>query len=80
MERGRDEGQTAMSGDDVTLKQFPYDLKAEATASGYRIHGHVYGDAMDQVVIDLASMISKAVTQFEKESLPLAVNASRVAK
>lgn len=67
-----------MSGDDVTLKQFPYDLKAEATASGYRIHGHVYGEVMDDVVIDLASMISKAVTQFEKEGLPLAVNAARV--
>lgn len=66
--------------DDVTLKQFPYDLKAEATATGYRIHGHVYGEIMDDVVTDLASMISKAVTQFEKEGLSLAVNAARIAK
>lgn len=69
-----------MSGDDTIVKQFPYDIKAEATANGYRIHAHVYSDVMDQAVIDLASMISKTITQFEKESLPLAVNSARIPK
>lgn len=66
--------------EEVAIKQFPYDIKAEATANGYRIHAHVYSDVMDQAVIDIASMISKAITQFEKEGLPLAVNAARVPK
>ena len=64
--------------DDQIVKQFPYDLKAEATATGYRIHAHVYGEVMDDVVIDLAEMVSKTITEFERKGLQLAVNASRV--
>lgn len=60
--------------DETTIKQYPFDLKAEATAQGYRIHGHVYSDSMDDAVSDLASMISKAITEFEKEGLPLMNN------
>lgn len=66
--------------DDTVLKQFPYDLKAEATATGYRIHGHVYSDTMDSAVTDLAKMIDRAITEFEKYRLPLAVNALKVVK
>jgi hypothetical protein len=66
--------------DDTVVKQYPYDLKAEATAQGYRIHGHVYSDSMDDAVTDLANMISKAITQFEKEGLPLVANAVPVVK
>jgi len=61
--------------DETIVKQFPFDLKAEATAQGYRIHGHVYSDNMEDAVVSLASMISKAIIQFEKEKLPLVVNA-----
>ena len=61
--------------DDTVVKQFPFDLKAEATAQGYRIHGHVYSDSMDDAVSDLAKMISMAITEFEAKGLPLVANA-----
>ncbi len=64
--------------DDTTVKQYPFDLKAEATAQGYRIHGHVYSDTMDDAVSDLAEMISKAITEFERLGLPLVANAQKV--
>lgn len=67
-----------MSNDDQVIKQYPFDLKAEATAQGYRIHGHVYSDTMDDAVTDLANMISKAITEFEAKGLPLVANAPRV--
>ena len=41
--------------DETTIKQYPFDLKAEATAAGYRIHGHVYSDSMDDAVTPLIS-------------------------
>jgi hypothetical protein len=62
--------------DEPTIKQYPFDLKAEATAQGYRIHGHVYSDSMDDAVSDLTKMISKAITEFEREGLPLVANAA----
>jgi len=64
--------------DDTTVKQYPFDLKAEATAQGYRIHGHVYSDSMDDAVTDLAKMIDRAVTEFERLKLPLVANAPKV--
>ena len=64
-----------MSNDDTVVKQFPFDLKAEATAQGYRIHGHVYSDSMEDAVTDLAKMISMAITEFEAKELPLVANA-----
>jgi hypothetical protein len=74
---GRCGGQV-MSNDDQVIKQYPFDLKAEATANGYRIHGHVYADTMDDAVTDLANMISKAITEFERIGLPLMANAQKV--
>ena len=63
-----------MSNDDTVVKQFPYDLKAEATTAGYRISGHVYGEDKDQVVKDLTRIVSMGITEFERKGLPLAVN------
>jgi len=60
--------------DDTVVKQFPYDLKAEATTNGYRISGHVYGEDADQVVKDLTRIVSMGITEFESKRLPLAVN------
>ncbi len=60
--------------DDTTVKQFPYDLKAEATTNGYRISGHCYGEDKDQVVKDLVRIVSMGITEFERKQLPLAVN------
>jgi hypothetical protein len=67
-----------MSDDQVTIKQYPYDLKAEATAQGYRIHCHVYGESVDGVVTDLARMIRMAINEFEFKGLPLVANAPKV--
>ena len=64
--------------DDTVVRQFPFDLKAEATAQGYRIHGHVYSDSMDDAVSSLAKMIDRAVTEFERLKLPLVANAPKV--
>ncbi len=64
--------------DETTVKQYPFDLKAESTANGYRIHGHIYSDTMDDAVSDLAEMISKAITEFERLGLPLVANAQKV--
>ena len=64
------------NNDEVTVRQFPFDLKAEATAQGYRIHGHVYSDSMDDAVTDLAKMIDRAITEFERLGLPLVANAT----
>jgi hypothetical protein len=60
--------------DGEILKQYPFDLKAEATAQGYRIHGHVYSDSMEDAVTDLAKMISMAITEFEIKNIPLVAN------
>jgi len=60
--------------DETVVKQFPYDLKAEATTAGYRISGHVYGEDKDQVVKDLTRIVSMGITEFERKGLPLAVN------
>jgi len=60
--------------DDAIVKQFPFDLKAEATTNGYRISGHVYGEDPDQVVKDLTRIVSMGITEFERKGLPLAVN------
>jgi hypothetical protein len=60
--------------DETVVKQFPYDLKAEATTNGYRISGHVYGEDADQVVKDLTRIVSMGITEFERKGLPLAVN------
>jgi len=60
--------------DDTIVKQFPYDLKAEATTNGYRISGHVYGEVADDVVKDLTRIVSMGITEFERKGLPLAVN------
>lgn len=60
--------------DETTIKQYPYDLKAEATTAGYRISGHVYGEDKDQVVKDLTRLVSMGITEFEGKRLPLAVN------
>jgi hypothetical protein len=65
------------NNDEVTVRQFPFDLKAEATAQGYRIHGHVYSDSMDDAVTDLAKMIDRAITEFERLGLPLVANATK---
>lgn len=67
-----------MSNDDQVIKQFPYDLKLEATANGYRIHAHVYGESSDGVVTDGVNMILKAMTECEIKGVPLAANAQRV--
>ena len=69
-----------MSNDDQVIKQYPFDLKAEATAQGYRIHGHVYGEDKEQCVKDLVSMITMAISEFEMKELPLVANAPRTAK
>jgi hypothetical protein len=68
--------------DDNVVKQYPFDLKAEATAQGYRIHGHVYSDSMEDAVTDLAKMIIMAITEFEsqKPPLPLVINAEKKIK
>jgi len=63
-----------MSNDDTIVKQFPYDLKAEATTAGYRISSHVYGEDKDQVVKDSVRITSMAITEYERAGLPLAVN------
>jgi|KBSMisStandDraft_5_1062788.scaffolds.fasta_scaffold76769_5 hypothetical protein len=55
-------------------KQFPFSIKAEATAQGFRISGHVYGDNMEQCVTDLGNMLSKTMTELEKHELVLAAN------
>ena len=60
--------------DETVVKQFPYDLKAEAITNGYRISGHVYGEDADQVVKDLTRIVSMGITEFERKGLPLAVN------
>ena len=60
--------------DDTVVKQFPFDLKAEATTNGYRISGHAYGEDADQVVKDLTRIVSMGITEFERKGLPLAVN------
>ncbi len=66
------------NGDDQIVKQFPYDLKLEATANGYRIHAHVYGESSDAVVTESVSMILKAMTECEIKGIPLAANAQRI--
>lgn len=66
------------NGDDQIVKQFPYDLKLEATSNGYRIHAHVYGESSDGVVTDSVNMILKAMTECEIKGIPLAVNAQRI--
>jgi len=60
--------------DETTIKQYPFDLKAEATSAGYRISGHVYGEVADDVVKDLTRIVSMGITEFERNGLPLAVN------
>lgn len=60
--------------DDQIIKQYPYDLKAEATTAGYRISGHCYGEDPEQVVKDLVRIVSMGITEFERKDLPLAVN------
>lgn len=64
--------------DDTIVKQYPYDLKAEATAQGYRIHGHVYGESVDGVVTDLARMIRMAMNEFEFKGIQLVANGPKV--
>jgi hypothetical protein len=63
-----------MSNDDQVIKQYPFDLKCEATAQGFRVSGHVYGENMDQCVTDLGNMVSKMLTELEFKDLVLAVN------
>jgi hypothetical protein len=63
-----------MSNDDQVIKQYPFDLKAEATREGFRVSGHVYGENMDQCVTDLGNMVSKMLTELEIKNLVLAVN------
>jgi hypothetical protein len=60
--------------DDTVVKQFPFDLKCEATAQGFRVSGHVYGEDQDQCVTDLGNMVSKMLTELEIKGLVLAVN------
>jgi hypothetical protein len=60
--------------DDVTLKQFPYDLKVEATAQGFRVSAHAYGENLEQVVTDTTNMVSKALNELEFRELVLAAN------
>jgi len=60
--------------DDQVVKQYPFDLKAEATSAGYRISSHVYGDDKEQVVKDSVNITSMAITEYERAGLPLAVN------
>ncbi len=60
--------------DESVVKQYPFDLKAEATTAGYRISGHCYGEDKDQVVKDLVRIVSMGITEFERKNLPLAVN------
>jgi hypothetical protein len=64
--------------DDAIVKQYPFDLKAEPTANGYRIHGHVYSDSMEDAVTDLTKMISMAINEFEMKGIPLVANAVKV--
>jgi SHS2 domain-containing protein len=66
--------------DDTIVKQFPYDLKLEATSNGYRIHAHAYGESSDGVVTESVNMILKAMTECEIKGIPLAANAQRIAK
>jgi hypothetical protein len=63
-----------VSNDDQVIKQYPFDLKAEATTAGYRISDHVYGDDPEQVVKDLVRIVSMGIMEFERKDLPLAVN------
>jgi len=60
--------------DDTVVRQFPFDLKAEAVTIGYRISSHVYGDDLEQVAKDSVRLTSMAITEYERAGLPLAVN------
>ena len=60
--------------DDQVVKQYPYSLKVEATAQGFRISAHAYGENMEQVITDTGNMISKGLTELERHNLILAVN------
>ena len=55
--------------DDQIVKQFPYSLKVEATAQGFRVSAHAYGENMEQVVTDTTNMVSKALTELEFREL-----------
>ena len=58
--------------DDQTLKQYPYDMKAEQLQSGlWRLSCHVYGDDPDKVAEQLAHMLSEGEIQLEKQGKPL---------
>jgi hypothetical protein len=63
-----------MSGDDAIVNQFPYSVKSQATADGFRVTAHAYGEDMEKVILDCANMVSKELNELEFRELVIAAN------
>ena len=58
--------------DETTVKQYPYDLKAEQLQSGlWKLSCHVYGEDPVKVASQLALMLSEGEIQLERQGKPL---------
>ena len=65
--------------DDQIVNQFPYSVKCQATADGFRVTAHAYGEDMEKVILDCANMVSKELNELEFKELVIAPNQRREA-
>jgi len=65
--------------DDQPVNQFPFSIKAQATADGFRVTAHAYGESMEKVISDCANMVSKELVELELRELVIAANQRKVA-
>lgn len=64
--------------DDTTVKQYPFDAKADQIANGlWKLSAHVYGESVDQVATDLVRLVSVTITEMETKGYPLLVNSGK---
>lgn len=68
-----------MSDDDRINQQFPYSVKSQATADGFRVTAHIYGDNLEQVITDCANATLKELNELEFRGLVIAANQRQAA-
>lgn len=60
--------------DDQPVNQFPYSVKSQATADGFRVTVHAYGEDLDKVITDCANGVAKELNELEFRELVIAAN------
>jgi hypothetical protein len=63
-----------LSNDEPVANQFPYSVKSQATADGFRVTAHAYGEDMEKVILDCANMVAKELNELEFRELVIAAN------